>query len=278
MGLKPATLEARSSAPHTIGPMASGMSFLAANSEPDTHNHGDAYAKQSRQPTEYGPIGKSKTTRDASPATYVHIGQFDYENRNRAFAIEGVPAGLAYLSLAEFFSVSLFSYHWRFEEPLADTLMPKRREFGTLKGPVLTELSTKGTIYVGFTDIRDARSAFSKVQRFHPEWRMHSLTAKEYAQKFDPSVLPSISDFEGQIFASVYYDSRNPGLNGRSVSHSFKDLVQTFGDIKAFHSLPTGQDNVTDFLIEFFDARAAENAVSTLNGTSVDVSMPTSLL
>lgn len=107
---------------------------------------------------------------------------------------------------------------------------------------------------------------------------MHSLTAKEYAQKFDFSALSSTSDFEGQIFASVYYDSRNPGLDGRSVSHAFKDLVQTFGDIKAFHSLPTGQDNVTDFLIEFFDTRAADNAVFTLNGTSVDVSRLTSLL
>ena len=95
-------------------------------------------------------------------------------------------------------------------------------------------MSTKGSIYVGFTDIRDAKSAFEKVQRLHPEWRMRSLTAKEYAQKFDfPSVV-SISDFEGQIFASVY--CRNSGLDGRVVSHSFKDLVETFGDIKAFHS------------------------------------------
>lgn len=86
----------------------SGMSFLAANSEPDTHNHGDAYAKQSRQPTEFGPIGKSTPIKGALPTAYVHIGQFDYENRNRAFAIEGVPTGLAYLSLAEFFSVSPF--------------------------------------------------------------------------------------------------------------------------------------------------------------------------
>lgn len=84
------------------------MSFLAANSEPDTRDHSDAYAKQSRQSTEFGPIGKSKAAKDALPATYVHIGQFDYENRNRAFAIEGVPTGLAYLSLADFFNVSLF--------------------------------------------------------------------------------------------------------------------------------------------------------------------------
>ncbi|KAK2761399.1 hypothetical protein FQN54_001921 [Arachnomyces sp. PD_36] len=249
VGLNSSAFDARSGPSHPALPVTSGMSFLAANSEPDTHNRGNGYPMHPRQPTEFGPIGKSKVAKDASPGTYVHIGQFDYDNRNRAFAIEGVPTGMAYLNLAEFFS---------------------RREFGTLKGPVLTELSTKGTIYVGFTDIRDARCAFSKVQRFHPEWRMHSLTAREYAQKFDPSALTSTSDFEGQIFASVYYDSRNPTLDGHSVSHAFKDLVQTFGDIKAFHSLPTGQENVTDFLIEFFDTRAADNAVFTLNGTSVD--------
>lgn len=42
--------------------------------------------------------------------------------------------------------------------------------------------------------------------------------------------------------------------------------------MKAFTTLPTGQENVSDFHIEFFDTRDAENAVTTLNGTSVDVS------
>lgn len=149
----------------------------------------------------------------------------------------------------------------------------QRREFGTLKGPVFTELNSTGSIYVAFTDVRDTNNAFEKVGRFHPEWRIRFLTAKEYAQKFDPTNSDLVSDYEGQVFASVFYDSTNPALDSRVVSHSFKDLLETFGDIKAFHGLPGNQGNVDEFLIEFFDTRAADNAVSTLNGTSVDVSI-----
>lgn len=144
---------------------------------------------------------------------------------------------------------------------------------------MFTELNSTGTIYVGFTDIRDAKNASEKVGRLHPEWRVRFLTAREYAQKFDPSNSDLVSDFEGQVFASVFYDSSNPALDARVVSHSFKDLLETFGDIKAFHGLPSTQGNVDEFLIEFFDTRAADNVVSTLNGTSVDVctSLPIAL-
>ena len=104
--------------------MVSGMSYLTANSEPDTHGHGGAYTRQSHQSTEFGPIGKSPNAKVAFPTFYVQIGQFDYENRNRAFAIEGVPTGLAYLSLAEFFSVSVPKMIFGISKNLLLTLHP----------------------------------------------------------------------------------------------------------------------------------------------------------
>ncbi|KAL2383687.1 hypothetical protein RJZ90_002438 [Blastomyces dermatitidis] len=230
-------------------PMAKG--YLAATSEPDASpDASDVFGTRSNlRLSGFGPIGKAKLVKSPLPMMFAHLGKFDGENRNRAFAIDGVPANLPYLTLAEIFN---------------------RREFGTLKGPVFTELSSAGCIYLGFTDIRDAKNASEKVRRLHPEWRIRSLTAREYAQKFDPANAGLVSDFEGQVFASVFYDSSNPSLDARVVSHSFKDLLETFGDIKAFHGMPNTQGNVDEFLIEFFDTRAADNVVSTLNGTSVD--------
>ncbi|PGG98555.1 hypothetical protein GX51_06751 [Blastomyces parvus] len=249
--VNPFGISARSVFPgdHQQQPMPKG--YLAATSEPDAaHDASDVFGTRSNlRLSGFGPIGKGKLVKSPLPMMFAHLGKFDGENRNRSFAVDGVPANLPYLTLAEVFN---------------------RREFGTLKGPVFTELNSAGCIYVGFTDIRDARNASEKVRRLHPEWRIRPLTAREYAQKFDPANADLVSDFEGHVFASVYYDGSNPALDARVVSHSFKDLLETFGDIKAFHGMPTTQGNVDEFLIEFFDTRAADNVVSTLNGTSVD--------
>ncbi|OAX79451.1 hypothetical protein ACJ72_06232 [Emergomyces africanus] len=230
----------------------SNMGYLAATSEPDASHHdtSDVFGTRSNQRLSgFGPIGKAKLVKRPLPMMFAHLGKFDGENRSRAFAIEGIPGNLPYLTLAEIFN---------------------RREFGSLKGPVFTELHSTGSIYVGFTDVRDANNASEKVARLHPEWRINFLTAQEYAQKFDPTNFDLVSDFEGQVFASVFYDSSNPALDARVVSHSFKDLLETFGDIKAFHGLSNNQGNVDEFLVEFFDTRAADNVISTLHGTSVD--------
>jgi hypothetical protein len=147
----------------------------------------------------------------------------------------------------------------------------KRREFGTLKGPVLTELSSMGKVYVSFTDSREAKKAIEKVQLLRPEWRVYPLTVKEYVQHAEPSLLSHVSDYEGQLLVTVYYDSRNPTLNHHTVGRSLENLATTFGDIKAFTPLPTGQENISEFHLEFFNTRDAENAMITLNRSSVEV-------
>ncbi|KAL1960010.1 hypothetical protein VTO42DRAFT_678 [Malbranchea cinnamomea] len=223
-----------------------GMGYLAATSEPDTPATANTCAGK---PNDFGPIGDTTMSSDPLPMMYCQFGQFDDENRNRAFAIEGAPHDFPYVAIANLFD---------------------RREFSTLRGPVLSELVARGMIYVGFTDVRDARNAFEKVHKAHPEWRLHPMTAKEFAVKFGLRELDSVSDFEGHVAASVYYDGRTPDLDGRMISYSFKDMLETFGDIKAFKTVPIARDNVIDFLVEFFDTRSAENAVSTLCGSTVN--------
>lgn len=128
-----------------------------------------------------------------------------------------------------------------------------------------------GNVYLSFTDSRDAKNAFEKVHLLRPEWHIVPLTARELAQRSDPSLLSKTSDFEGQLLVAVYYDSRNPKLNQHSVSRSLEALVLTFGDIKTFTQLSNSQDNVSEFHLEFFNTRDAENASISLNGARVDV-------
>ncbi|EAW08594.1 putative meiosis protein MEI2 [Aspergillus clavatus NRRL 1] len=196
----------------------------------------------------YGPIGRAPAIQKAYEAGMV-ADNMESERRNRAFAIDNVPTNLNYMSLAGFFN---------------------RREFVTLRGLVLTELSSLGRVYVAFTDSREAKKAIDKVRLLRPDWHMFPLSTKEYVQHSEPSLLSQASDYEGQLLVSVYYDSRNPTFNPHAIANSLQALATTFGDVKSFKPLLKGQENVSEFHLEFFNSRDAENAMVTLNGTTVD--------
>ncbi|KAM5439648.1 hypothetical protein MferCBS31731_004404 [Microsporum ferrugineum] len=229
------------------------LADLTKTSVPDTP--GLVSALSPHGSVDFGPIGGVRVSPPSSSrfipgpyAMYYQYGRFDSENRNRAFVIEGAPTDMPYHDVAAIFN---------------------HREFNTVKGPVLCELLSHGRIYVGFTDIYEAKMAAVKAKSFFPNWRFHALTAKEFTQKFEPLLASTTSDYEGQIFATVYYNGSHADADGRVISHSFKNLLSTYGDIKAFDSIPTDHNNIVNFHVEFNDTRAADNAVSALNGSSL---------
>lgn len=129
-----------------------------------------------------------------------------------------------------------------------------------------------GTFFVAFTDSREAARALDKMQRLQPGWHVVALTAREYIQHAEPELLSQTSDYEGQLIASVYYDSRNPRLNRSSASQTLQALIGTFGNIRDVYIIEAGQANVAEFHIEFCDTRDAENAAVALNNTHANVS------
>ncbi|KAL5332739.1 hypothetical protein BJX70DRAFT_392760 [Aspergillus crustosus] len=227
----------------------SHIGFLAVGSNVDSKAPGPRGTNHhERSLPVYGAIGSDRTQRDRITLNPVY-GKVESGEHTRALLIENVPTNLTYMSLAGFFN---------------------RREFTSLKGPILSELSSEGKVYVSFTDSREAKKAIEKVRLLRPAWRVISLTPKEYVQHLDPALLHQTSDHEGQLIATVYYDSRNLGLTQHTVARSLETLAMTFGDIKTFTPLPSGQENVAEFHIEYFNSRDAENVMTTLNGTSVD--------
>lgn len=148
-----------------------------------------------------------------------------------------------------------------------DAKLEQRREFSTVKGPALGELRSMGKVYVAFGDSREAQRAREKVHLEQPGWHVVPLTAREYAQFAEPSLLPLTSDYEGQVLVVALHD----GLNRNTVAHSVESTIVAFGDIKSFRPLRTLQDSC-EFLVEFYNSQAADNAVTALKGASVDVS------
>lgn len=88
---------------------SSGMSYLAAGSEPETqglHNGSAMYIDQST--SVFGPIGMSSMIKESISPHPTNYSQVDYDKRSRAFVIEEVPTSYTYLNLAGFFSVSVY--------------------------------------------------------------------------------------------------------------------------------------------------------------------------
>lgn len=246
---------------------ARGVGHLLANTPSESTETGTSPPEYlENESSRYRPIERFQP-KNTSLSYGFNFDKVDVERR--AIVIENVPTNLTYILLAGFFNVSLLPQYLYLFGVLTRV---KRREFTTVKGPVLTDLRSVGKVYVAFTDSRETRRATEKVHLLRPEWRVSPLTIKEYVQHTEPSNASQASDYEGQLLVTVYYDGRNPSLNKCTVARSLEALFMTFGDIKEFTNLPTGQENISEFHVEFFNTRDAENVISTLNGSSVDVS------
>jgi hypothetical protein len=143
------------------------------------------------------------------------------------------------------------------------------------------KLCNQGVLIFGFTDYRDAKQAYANAQQDNPEWRLVRLSPKAHALNSEESYILGqrnvayVSDFEGQITVFVYFNGRDDSIKAQPTFELLKQTLSTFGEIKAFHSMPYERANVREIRVEYFDARCAENAVRSLNETQLGVSSST---
>jgi hypothetical protein len=74
-----------------------------------------------------------------------------------------------------------------------------------------------------------------------------------------------VSDFEGQLIISVFFDGRDDSIKAHATFELLKQTLSTFGELKAFHSMPLQQGNVREIRVEYYDTRHAENAARSLS-------------
>jgi hypothetical protein len=140
-------------------------------------------------------------------------------------------------------------------------------------------------IIAGFTNYRDAEIAYANAQQDHPQWRLVRLSPKAFALNNEEAPYPGrvtgrvnvahVSDFEGQLIVSVFFDGRDDSIKARPTFELLKQTLSTFGELKAFHSMPLQQGNVREIRVEYYDTRHAENAARSLfNQTPLGVSTP----
>lgn len=142
-----------------------------------------------------------------------------------------------------------------------------------------TKLASQGTIIVGFTDYRDAKIAYANAQQDHPQWRLVRLTPKAFALNNEEAPFAGrvnvarVSDFEGQLVVSVFFNGRDDSIKAQPTFELLKQTLETFGKLKAFHSMPFQQGNIREIRFEYYDTRHAEIAARSLfNQTPLGVS------
>ncbi|MCJ1435175.1 hypothetical protein MMC27_004546 [Xylographa pallens] len=138
----------------------------------------------------------------------------------------------------------------------------------TPKLVVISKLTTEGFIFVRFSDLRDAKQAYSTLKHTQTDWLMQFVDVKYFVLNYKPHELAITSDFEGQIQVTALCEGKALRFNPQLIAHLVKEMLGNYGDLMAFSIYSVTHPSIT-VLAEYYDVEAAEKAVMQLNGFRV---------
>ena len=148
---------------------------------------------------------------------------------------------------------------------------PQVQNYPSFTGLDAARLSSQGILLVSFTDVRDAKAAYDSTRFVFPQWQVTSLKPRVFAKKVNVDHT-RVSNCDGQVTLTVRFDGVRPGLLAEPVFNILRNTLNSFGTVKAIHSLANSRGDVRDFRVEYFDTRGAENAARSINNTYSKVS------
>lgn len=111
----------------------------------------------------------------------------------------------------------------------------------------------------------------SYVRKVQPSWTVRRILPKQYARRTSNVPVDTVTDHEAELVVNVFYDGNQNHVVARPVVTALKQTLATFGNLKAFHTLPPVQRHTRGFRIEFQDTRSAQNALVALNDAVIEV-------
>ncbi|KAL9591031.1 MAG: hypothetical protein Q9203_000131 [Teloschistes exilis] len=140
-------------------------------------------------------------------------------------------------------------------------------KYRTMRHFVLESLSITGTVYVSFTDIRDAIEVVSALQEFRGQWLAQYLPVPSYAIDIQHIRLSSISapQFEGQLMVKAEFSGPAIYFNIDTVGRLIFDLLNNYGSIMAYEAVHT-MHPIVAYRAEFYEIKDADHAMVHLNG------------
>lgn len=148
-------------------------------------------------------------------------------------------------------------------------------KFQSRKDVVFDHLPLSGTVYVSFTDIRDALDAVASLHRLRGGWLVQylPLPSRGLHPREAYGTNSIASRYEGQLLVKAYFSGPSPFFDLDTVSRLILDLLNNYGGLKAYYAVITVYP-VVAYRAEFFDTKDAEHAIVHLNGFRIAVISP----
>lgn len=129
-----------------------------------------------------------------------------------------------------------------------------------------------GSIFVNFTDIRDAQKAYAKVQSVHGDWSVEYIAGTKPGIRNPTESLKyaPLSMYAGQVIIKADFTGPSQRFDPGTIGHLIKELLENYGEIMGFE---TSMKNlpIAAYRAEFYDTAAADSALAYLNGFRIGV-------
>ena len=136
---------------------------------------------------------------------------------------------------------------------------------------VVTELVTKGIIYVKYADLRDARQIWSALKYSQVDCHVQYISARQFISTWKPQELSYTSEFEGRVLVSSIFSERRCSFDVRATLSGIRQTLEKYGDIALFEVKALVFPSLT-ICVEYYSIGAAETAIAQLNGSKLAVS------
>lgn len=136
-------------------------------------------------------------------------------------------------------------------------------------------MSLNGTIFVNFTDIRDAHKAYAKVRSVHIEWSVQYIAGTKGGLKYQAESLnyTPLSMYGGQVVIKAEFTGPRQRFDAGTIGYLIKELLENYGELMGFEA-NTANELIGIYRAEFYDITAVGSALAYLSGFKIGVCIP----
>lgn len=131
-------------------------------------------------------------------------------------------------------------------------------------------LAIDGTVYVSFSDIRDALTSYTKAKTIHSDWVLDCIGTAEYFLNEHPSKALPYLVFEAQISVQADYGGPISHFDVNSIGVIVKEVLENYGDVMGMETSCVDTLSAT-YRAEYYDTTAVDSAVTALQGFKIAV-------